>query len=367
MMLQRKGRTDLLEIVQRVSELIKVCYVRQKEPLGLGHAILAARELVGTNRSPRCSADDILTDEIPALRQMMRVHETHRCSVMLVKRVPRAEVSRYGVIKARKIDERLYHIMDMVEKPEVDKAPSDLALIGRYILTPEIFPILAETASDRTGEIQLTNALKVLLKRKKQMIYALEFQDAGTTRGPCWDSSRRRWSSPCGVRTWPPGSGLPSGAEAGFCRDVFFGATCARGRPTPIWAEEGDCTVKDHETELPEPEGSEGQPEIEVGVEQPQGERKMPQDIPLLPVRDVVVYPFMILPLFVGRDKSIRAVDEALSRERLILLVAQRDAEAEDPTPEDVYDVGTVAMIMRMLKMPTVASRSSCRVSRALA
>ena len=106
---------------------------------------------------------------------------------MLVQRVPRSEVSRYGVIKARKIDDRLYHIMDMVEKPEVDKAPSDLALIGRYILTPEIFPILAETASDRTGEIQLTNALKVLLKRKKHMIYALEFpgrwHDAGTVLG----------------------------------------------------------------------------------------------------------------------------------------------------------------------------------------
>jgi ATP-dependent Lon protease len=96
----------------------------------------------------------------------------------------------------------------------------------------------------------------------------------------------------------------------------------------------------------------EGQSETGVGIEQPQGERKMPSQIPLLPVRDVVVYPFMILPLFVGRDKSIRAVDEALSRERLILLVAQKDAESEDPGPADLYPVGTVAMIMRMLKMP---------------
>ena len=87
-------------------------------------------------------------------------------------------------------------------------------------------------------------------------------------------------------------------------------------------------------------------------ADRPQAERKTPQDIPLLPVRDVVVYPFMILPLFVGRDKSIRAVDEALSRERLILLVAQKDAEAEEPNPEELYSVGTVAMIMRMLKMP---------------
>jgi len=187
MMLQRKGRTDLLEVVHRVSELIQVCYVRQKEPLGLGHAILAARDLVGNEPFATLLGDDILTDAVPALQQMIRVYEAHRCSVMLVKRVPRSEVSRYGVIKARKIDEHLYHIMDMVEKPEVDKAPSDLALIGRYILTPEIFPILAETASDRTGEIQLTNALKVLLKRKQQMIYALEFQgrwhDAGTVLG----------------------------------------------------------------------------------------------------------------------------------------------------------------------------------------
>jgi len=107
--------------------------------------------------------------------------------------------------------------------------------------------------------------------------------------------------------------------------------------------------LKDQEEDV---EGTGETPEVEVGVEQPQGERKMPGQVPLLPVRDVVVYPFMILPLFVGRDKSIRAVDEALSRERLILLAAQRDAEAEDPGPEDLYGVGTVAMIMRMLKMP---------------
>jgi ATP-dependent Lon protease len=107
--------------------------------------------------------------------------------------------------------------------------------------------------------------------------------------------------------------------------------------------------LKDHELDV---EDSQSGSATGVGVEQPQGERKMPPQIPLLPVRDVVVYPFMILPLFVGRDKSIRAVDEALSRDRLILLAAQRDAEAEDPDAEDLFSVGTVAMIMRMLKMP---------------
>ena len=186
-MLSRKGRTDLLEVVRRVSELVRVCYVRQKEPLGLGHAVLAARDLVGDEPFAVLLGDDILTDERPALQQMIEVYEKHRCSVMCVKRVPRAEVSRYGVIKGRRLEEHLYHIMDMVEKPDVKEAPSDLAVIGRYILTPEIFPLLERTAPDRTGEIQLTNALKGLLKTRKQMIYALEFQgdwhDAGTILG----------------------------------------------------------------------------------------------------------------------------------------------------------------------------------------
>jgi UTP--glucose-1-phosphate uridylyltransferase len=187
LMLSKKGRSDLLEVVRRVSELVRVCYVRQKEPLGLGHAVLAARELVGDEPFAVLLGDDILTDKVPALQQMIAVYEKHRCSVMCVKRVPRAEVSRYGVIKGRRLEENLYHIMDMVEKPDVKEAPSDLAVIGRYILTPEIFPLLEKTAPDRTGEIQLTNALKALLKSKKQMIYALEFQgrwhDAGTILG----------------------------------------------------------------------------------------------------------------------------------------------------------------------------------------
>ena len=149
--------------------------------------MLAARHLVGDEPFAVLLGDDILTDETPALRQMIRIHEAHRCAVMLVQRVPKSEVSRYGVIKGRKIDDGLYHIMDMVEKPDPDKAPSDLAIIGRYILTPDLFPLLEGTASDRSGEIQLTNALKALLKRKKTMIYALEFpgrwHDAGTVLG----------------------------------------------------------------------------------------------------------------------------------------------------------------------------------------
>jgi UTP--glucose-1-phosphate uridylyltransferase len=187
MMLGRKGRQDLVEVVRRISELVRVCYVRQGEPLGLGHALLAAKEMVGDEPFAVLLGDDILTDTTPALQQMIEVYEKHRCSVMCVKRVPKTEVSRYGVIKGRKLEDHLYHIMDMVEKPDVNRAPSDLAVIGRYILTPDVFPILEKTAADRTGEIQLTNALKGLLKGRRRMIYAMEFQgrwhDAGTVLG----------------------------------------------------------------------------------------------------------------------------------------------------------------------------------------
>jgi UTP--glucose-1-phosphate uridylyltransferase len=186
LMLERKGRKDLLEIVRRTSELVKIYYVRQKEPLGLGHAVLAAREFVRDEPFAVLLGDDILTDRVPALKQMIQVYDQHECTVLCVKRVPKDETSRYGIIKGRKLEEGLYHIMDMVEKPEPGTAPSDLALIGRYILTPAIFPLLEATASDRTGEIQLTNALKALLKRR-QMLYAMEFQgrwhDAGTVLG----------------------------------------------------------------------------------------------------------------------------------------------------------------------------------------
>jgi UTP--glucose-1-phosphate uridylyltransferase len=187
MMLSRKGRSDLLEIVRRISELAHVCYVRQGEPLGLGHAVLAAKELVGNEPFAVLLGDDILTDTTPALQQMIAVHEMHHCSVMCVKRVPKKDVSRYGVIKGRKLKDHLYHIMDMVEKPELSQAPSDLAVIGRYILTPEVFPMLEKTTEDRTGEVQLTNALKGLIKGGRHQIYALEFQgrwhDAGTVLG----------------------------------------------------------------------------------------------------------------------------------------------------------------------------------------
>jgi len=187
MMLEKKGRADLLGVVRGISELARICYVRQGEPLGLGHAVLSARELVGDEPFAVLLGDDILTGTTPALKQMLAVYATYRSPVLCVKRVPKAEVSRYGVIQARPLADHVYQVVDLVEKPTVEEAPSDLAIVGRYILPPEIFPLLEQTKEDRTGEIQLTNALKAFLKEGKQHIYALEYQgrwhDAGTVLG----------------------------------------------------------------------------------------------------------------------------------------------------------------------------------------
>ncbi|MFN3476008.1 MAG: UTP--glucose-1-phosphate uridylyltransferase GalU [Candidatus Methylomirabilales bacterium] len=185
LILFRKGREDLLEEVRKVSELISVCYIRQKEPLGLGHAILVTRDLVGDEPFAVLLGDDIIDSHVPCLKQLMMVYEKYRCSVVGIQRVTKEEISSYGVIEAKPIEDRIYQITDMVEKPDPEEAPSDLAIIGRYLLTPEIFPILERTPSDRGGEIQLTDALKSLLRQ--QAIYGLEFQgkryDAGNKLG----------------------------------------------------------------------------------------------------------------------------------------------------------------------------------------
>ena len=187
LMLEKKGRADLLGVVRGISELARICYVRQGEPLGLGHAVLSARELIGDEPFAVLLGDDILTDTTPALAQMLAVYAAYGSAVLCVKRVPKAEVSRYGVIRARPLAAHVYQVTDLVEKPPVEEAPSDLAIVGRYLLPPAIFPLLEQTKEDRTGEIQLTNALKALLKDGKQPIYALEYQgrwhDAGTVLG----------------------------------------------------------------------------------------------------------------------------------------------------------------------------------------
>ena len=162
--LEARGKKELLEEIRIISNLINFSYVRQREPLGLGHAVLVTRHLVGDEPFAVILGDDVIDATPPALAQMIDVFNEMQGPVLAIERVPREHVSAYGIIDAEEVRPGVYRIRDLVEKPPKEEAPSDLAIIGRYILTPDIFPALAETATDRTGEIQLTNGLRRLLK-----------------------------------------------------------------------------------------------------------------------------------------------------------------------------------------------------------
>ena len=164
--LESRGKKELLAEIRKISNLINFSYVRQGEPLGLGHAVLVTRALVGDEPFAVILGDDVIDANPPALRQMIDVFEDVKGPVLAIERVPRADVSSYGIIDAEEIRPGVYRIRDLVEKPPRDEAPSDLAIIGRYILTPDIFPALEATAMDRTGEIQLTNGLRHLLRTR---------------------------------------------------------------------------------------------------------------------------------------------------------------------------------------------------------
>jgi UTP--glucose-1-phosphate uridylyltransferase len=172
--LNDRGKVEELAQIKTISELASVSYVRQKEPLGLGHAILCARPLVGDEPFGVFLGDDIITSRVPCMRQLLDVYERHDGPVLAVMRMPREEIGRYGVIAARGLGANVYEVQDLVEKPAPQDAPSDLAIIGRYVLTPDLFPILQETVPDSRGEIQLTNGLRAL--RGRRPIYAVEFE-----------------------------------------------------------------------------------------------------------------------------------------------------------------------------------------------
>jgi UTP--glucose-1-phosphate uridylyltransferase len=186
-MLQERGKTALLEQVRAISNLINVAYVRQKETLGLGHAVLMARDLVGDEPFAVMLGDDIIDSPVPCMKQMIDVFEKHDGPVIAVHQVPRDEISAYGVIDGDVVEgeDRVYRIRDLVEKPNVDEAPSDLAIIGRYILTPDIFEELEKTPRDKAGEIQLTNGMRRL--KDKRPMYGYRFEgkrhDAGNKLG----------------------------------------------------------------------------------------------------------------------------------------------------------------------------------------
>ena len=186
-LLEERGKRDLLEQVRAISSMINVAYVRQGETLGLGHAVLMAKDLVGDEPFAVMLGDDIIDSQVPCMKQMVRVFEEHQGPVIAVHQVPKEEISAYGVIAGTPEGKtgRVYKINDMVEKPKADKAPSDLAIIGRYILTPDIFEALETTPRDAGGEIQLTNALRALMGRRP--VYGYRFEgvrhDAGNKLG----------------------------------------------------------------------------------------------------------------------------------------------------------------------------------------
>ncbi len=183
--LKAKGKHKLLSEVQRIADLVTFCYIRQKKALGLGHAVLTAKRVVGDEPFAVLLGDDIIDANVPALKQMMDVYQRYPATILAIQKVQKSQTGQYGVIDAKKIEDGVSLVKDLVEKPSPAEAPSNLAIIGRYILTPEIFGALERTKPGKGGEIQLTDGLRLLMQ--KQPIYAYEFDgvrhDAGDKLG----------------------------------------------------------------------------------------------------------------------------------------------------------------------------------------
>lgn len=186
-LLESRGKKELLAAVRSVSDLIDVSYIRQKEALGLGHAVLRAKDLIGNEPFAVVLSDDVIHSNVPCIRQLLDVYEFFGSSVLALMEVPKEQISAYGVVDAAPISHsgNVYRIRNLVEKPNADEAPSNLAIIGRYILTPEIFPSIEAIQPGSGGEIQLTDALKHL--GRSRPIYGLKFEgkryDAGDKLG----------------------------------------------------------------------------------------------------------------------------------------------------------------------------------------
>jgi UTP--glucose-1-phosphate uridylyltransferase len=174
MMLAEKGNLELLEIVQSVSNLADVHYIRQKQPLGLGHAILCARKFIGDEPFAVLLGDDILQSNPPGLKQMMNIYDQTQTSIIAVQEVAWEDVSKYGIVSPANSLDAFKYIADLVEKPERELAPSNLAVIGRYIIEPEIFSILEKLEPGRGGELQLTDALRILNKHHQMVAYPVQ-------------------------------------------------------------------------------------------------------------------------------------------------------------------------------------------------
>ncbi|MBR5406858.1 MAG: UTP--glucose-1-phosphate uridylyltransferase GalU [Lachnospiraceae bacterium] len=183
--LEKSGKQDMLEMVREISEMANIHYIRQKEPRGLGHAIYTARHFIGNEPFAVLLGDDVVVAKKPCLSQMIDVYNEYKTSVLGVQKVAREVVNKYGIADCKMIDERVYKVKDLVEKPAVDEAPSNIAILGRYIITPSIFDYLENQDAGTGGEIQLTDALRRM--SKDEAMYAYDFKghryDVGTKLG----------------------------------------------------------------------------------------------------------------------------------------------------------------------------------------
>ncbi len=171
--MKKKGKEDLLEIARSVSEIANIHYIRQKEPRGLGHAILMAKHFIGNEPFAVLLGDDVIVSKQPCLQQMIDIYSEYRTSILGVQQVPEADVNKYGIVNGRFIEDRVYKVKDLVEKPSCEEAPSNVAILGRYIITPSIFKYLETQGEGAGGEIQLTDSLRRLVE--EEAIYAYNF------------------------------------------------------------------------------------------------------------------------------------------------------------------------------------------------
>ncbi len=172
--LENSGKEELLSLVKDISNMANLYYIRQKEPKGLGHAINCARTFVGNEPFAVMLGDDVVDSKVPCLKQLIDCYNEYKTTILGVQEVPHSEVSKYGIVNGMHIEDRVFKVKDLVEKPKKEEAPSNIAILGRYIITPQIFDILDNTKPGKGGEIQLTDALKTLMQMEAMYSYIFE-------------------------------------------------------------------------------------------------------------------------------------------------------------------------------------------------
>ncbi|MBU5456164.1 UTP--glucose-1-phosphate uridylyltransferase GalU [Caproiciproducens sp. MSJ-32] len=172
--LEKNNKEEMLNMVRKISNIADIHYIRQKEPKGLGHAILCAKAFVGNEPFAVLLGDDVVDSETPCLKQLMECYNEYKTSILGVQTVPTDDVNKYGIVDGLHIEDRVYKVKNLVEKPTIEEAPSNVAILGRYIITPQIFKILEETKPGKGGEIQLTDALQTLINNEAMYAYNFE-------------------------------------------------------------------------------------------------------------------------------------------------------------------------------------------------